>query len=89
VKRRRQKLPIVIEIYAAENCVSAQPEGGKGLRYPIRRNLTVGVGRQDHPCRVALFQEPSFGQVHRRAASSASVSRRRRQLLFNDADVEG
>ena len=73
MKRVWQKLTFVVEIDTSENRLSASLEGGEVLSDPICRDLAVGVGGQDHAVPVTSFQEPSFGQVHRRTTSGASV----------------
>ena len=77
-----------IEIDASENGLSAGREGGEVFRDPIRRDLAVGVGGQDHAVAFARFHKPRLGKVHHRATGVARVCGGRRQSIFDDADVE-
>jgi hypothetical protein len=88
MNRFRQELAAAIKRDTSENRLSAGLECSKVRRDPIRRDLAVGVGGQDHAGPFFAFHKPGLGKVHRHAAGGASVRGLRRKSSFDDTDVK-
>ena len=86
MKRVGQELAVAIKLDTSQNRLRASLERCKVRRDPIRRDLAVGVGGQDHAGPFSAFHKPGLGKVHRRAAGGASVRGLRRKSSFDDTD---
>ena len=88
MKRVGQELAVAIKLDTFQDRLGAGLERCKVRRDPIRRDLAVGVGGQDHAGPFSTFHKPGLGKVHRRAAGGASVRGLRRKSSFDDTDVK-